>query len=237
MHQENPTQSVVSLAITGGLAVGGKLRENRMLDFTPLGLNFRGEMSREQFVDLFAMLRRVKCLYHVMLADAVQESIARYGTEFTSQTLEQIEFEIPDVVRANTIALAPTSGRKVGLSSEHYFVIGRARAAGKIATEAAALNWMEVADREKLSPQELDDSIEAGKIVRSDPGATKRNSGIATIEGVVFLAEQWKRKVDPDVIRKWEPERKRKLLVELQALDWIAELRRELEAELIPTNG
>jgi hypothetical protein len=236
MEVEEPTQptnklSPISLAIVGGLAPGGKLRENRMVEVTPLGLIFRGEMSKDQFFELFALLKRVKDTYHVMLADAVKEAHSRHGAEFTSGALEQLEFEIPDVVRANTIGLAPAHGRNIELTNEHYFVIGKAIAAKKL-DDTEAAGWLATAAAEKLTPQELEDSIAAGKVVRIEGGTNRRTSGIATIEGIVFQAEQWKRKVDPEVIQTWEPERKRKLLTELQALEWLHELRLRIAAEL-----
>lgn len=221
---DQPSASV-SLAVIGGLNEGAKLRENRMFEMSPTGIRFHGKMSKPQIIELLQLLKQTKNIYHMALADVITHAKAEYGMEFVASALEQLEFDLADGIKANTIALLPSSVRHAKLSSEHLYVVGNAELAGKITPEQSK-EWLENAVECDLSAAELKASIEAGKVIRSDK--SPRKNTLVTIEGLHFWFMSWRKQVKD--VNQWDAERKRKLLEELSPIVQLAEeVRQSLE--------
>ena len=221
----------IQLALTTGLAPGAKLREGRIVSCNSVGLVFHGEMTLEQWQQLLALFRRIRNQFHFALADMIAYGRENFGEQQVAETLEQLEFDIQDTLRGAAISTLPHGSRRETLTSEHHYVAAKADL-----STASRAGWLKTAEKEKLTALELQHSIEAGQVVKANTSLAGRGrgTGIATIEGVLFMYKQWERQVsETDPIEDWEPERKRRFLDEVAPLEVrIRRVRESLEKEV-----
>lgn len=166
------------------------LTSGQNLKFTPQGLDIQGDMTLEQWTELLATIHSVKSAYHCILADHINYGRDRFGTSQVALALEQAEFELADVTKADSIGQLTLDFRQThSLNSEHYFILS------KLPSDAERNRWASLAAKEKLSPLELKRSIEAGRLLRSSQiqNASGQGTGINTIQGAVFKMQQWQR--------------------------------------------
>lgn len=159
---------------------------------TPHGLRIEGQMTYEQWVDLLKTIHSVKSAFHCVLADHINYGREQFGVAQVAIALEQAEFDLADVTKADSIGQLTLDFReKHKLNSEHYFVLS------KIDNKREQERWAAIAERENLSPLELKRSIEAGKILHTSQIAASsgQGSGINTIQGVIFKMQQWEREM------------------------------------------
>lgn len=213
----------VPLALTHGLAVGGKLRENRIVEVTAMGITFLGDLSFDQCVSLLAGLKHVQGAFHICLADVLAYMRQRFSDEAVENALVQLEFEMSDVAQATAIAAVPRQLRAPGLTSEHYFVVARADL-----TVDQQKRWLRVASEKRLTGLELKRSIERGEVVKERSGNSQ--SGIVTIQGIRYWFERWAAKMGgEEQILHWEADFRRKWLEEVKP---IIELAHKVEESL-----
>ena len=222
MHTESTEVKTIDLALVGGLGLGAKLREGRIMNFSPTGVTLHEGLTFEQWSELMRFFRGIKALYHLALADIVAYGKAKYGEEQVANVLAQLEFDFVDVTKAEAIAVIAPEMRHPSLTSEHYWVVGRMEKLD----EAGRAKWLRVAVSEGLTPLDLQRSIEAGVVVKVNQtlAAQGRGTGIAMVEGFRQLFDVWRRKVDrTEPILKWDDERKRKFLEEVEPVVQLAE--------------
>jgi hypothetical protein len=158
----------------------------------PHGLAINGDMSFEQWKSLLQTIQLLKSSYHCVLADHVQYGRTKFGLAEVSVALEQAEFDMADLIKADAIGQLTLDFRgKFSLTAEHFFVLS------KVEVEKEQSRWAQIAEREKLSPLELKRSIDAGKILRLSniQKESGQGSGIPTIQGAVFRFQQWEREI------------------------------------------
>jgi hypothetical protein len=177
---------------------------------TPHGLHIEGHISYEQWLDLLKTIHSVKSAFHCVLADHINYGREKFGVARVAVALEQAEFDLADVTKADSIGQTSLDFReKHALNSEHYFVLS------KLPSPQEQERWASIAKRESLSPLELSRSIQAGKILHTSQitALSGQGSGINTIQGVVFKLQQWEREMGgPDRIVKLPTPQRRALL-------------------------
>ncbi len=153
------------------------------------GLQIDADLTRDEWKSLLASLRAVKHAYHCSLADVIAYGQARFGIDDVALALEQLEFDLSEVTKAEAIGLLEFDFReKHQLTSEHYFILSRLDVAGRT-------KWAKLASKEKLTALELKRSIEAGHVTRlaEIQANSGQGSGINTIQGVAFRMQQWEK--------------------------------------------
>jgi len=153
------------------------------------GLQIDAELTHAEWKNLLASLQAVKHAYHCSLADVISYGQARFGIDDVALALEQLEFDLSEVTKAEAIGLLEFDFReKHQLTSEHYFILSRLDAAGRT-------KWAKLASKEKLTALELKRSIEAGRVTRlaEIQANSGQGSGINTIQGVAFRMQQWEK--------------------------------------------
>jgi hypothetical protein len=159
---------------------------------TPHGLHIEGQINYEQWVNLLKTIHSVKSAFHCVLADHINYGRERFGVAQVAVALEQAEFDLADITKADSIGQLKLDFReKHKLNSEHYFVLS------KIENTREQERWASIAERENLSPLELKRSIEAGKILHTPQISANsgQGSGINTIQGAIFKMQQWEREM------------------------------------------
>lgn len=215
------------LALVSGLAPGAKLRENRMVEFSPRGLKFRGEMTFEQWKELLGLWRVVKTAYHAGLGDILAYGRERWGEDAVKECLVQYDFDLNDELHALAIGQIPLDLRSQELTPEHYFVLGKC-----LDNDADRARWQTAAVKHNLTAYELQKSIEAGKVVKGEELKAEqgRNSGILTIQSLVARMDMWHKRVGGEQgILAMPVEAKKQLLHELELP---ARIYSRLQAEL-----
>lgn len=160
------------------------------LEALPHGLSINGDMSLEQWKHVLGSIQNIKSAFHCVLADHLQYGRQKFGDAEIVIALQQAEFDLADVMKADAIGQLTLDFRgKFALNSEHFFVLS------KVEITKERTRWAQIAEREKLSPLELKRSIEAGKILKlsSIQNASGQGSGMNTIQGAVFRMQQWEK--------------------------------------------
>ena len=196
------------------------------LKFAPEGLEIDPDLNFDQWHSLLSIFPKFKAAFHSHLADVLEFGRNKFGEAIVAQTLAQLEFDQIDVKRATAISTLARSTRKPWLNSEHYWVMSQS----KMEPEAQAF-WASQVVQHRLSPVELRQSIEKGKVITPSLLPDKR-SGIPTIHGWRQIFELWWKDVS-DFIDDWPDDRKAHVLEELREPARLAiRLAKELGVEL-----
>lgn len=156
---------------------------------THTGLKIVGHLDLDEWRNLLESFHAVKHAYHCALADLISYGRNEFGDDEVAATLEQMEFELADVTKAEAIGQLTFDFREENpLTSEHYFVLSKLE-------KADCQKWAKIAVQNKLSALELKRSIEAGMVLRLEDiqNRSGQGSGINTIQGVVFRLTQWEK--------------------------------------------
>ena len=199
---------------------------------TRMGIRLDGDLTKEEWVNLLTSLQCVKHAYHNTLADVLNYGRKKFGQEAVTQCLEQLEFELADVTKADAIGKLDYDFRLAyPLTSEHYFVLSHLE-------EPARSKWAKIAEKQKLSALELKRSIEAGKVLRlaEIQANSGQSTGINTIQGVVFRMQQWQQSMGgtEKILHLPIPERQNLLTLLTPAIELAAKLEQSLTADVQP---
>ncbi len=225
----------VELAIAAGLTPGAKLRDTRVFNLTSTGVEFRGDMTVEQFTQGLQLLRMASTGVQVWLADFLVQGRRLFGDERLQEILEQLEFPEMEVNRAAGIASLAAGIRRDGLTSEHYWVLAKAEL-----SPAQQERWATAAVDHKLSAVTLLRSIKEGKVVKAETtGGPSRKGGVATIQGFAAIFDTWFKRVEGrDPIESWPEERLRELWEDLKGPTRVGlQVARRLGVELATVSG
>jgi len=165
------------------------LTTGQNIRFTPQGLVIDGEMTIEQWTNFLNTIHSIKSAYHCVLADHLNYGREKFGIAAVAIALEQAEFELADVNKAEAIGQLTFDFRSTHLlNSEHYFILSQ-----KLTEDKDRTRWAKIATKERLTPLELKRSIESGKVLKTAQiqDASGQGSGIVTIQGALFKMQQW----------------------------------------------
>lgn len=168
------------------------LTTGQNMRFSPQGLAIEGEMTLEQWTEFLNTIHSIKSAYHCVLADHLNYGRDKFGIATIAIALEQAEFDLSDVLKAEAIGQLTLDFRATHqLNSEHYFILS------KLSDDKERTKWAKLATKNRLTPLELKRSIEAGKILKTDEiqDASGQGSGIVTIQGALFKMQQWQVKM------------------------------------------
>ena len=187
------------------------LTTGQNIRLSPQGLAIEGEMTLEQWTAFLNTIHSIKSAYHCVLADHLNYGRDKFGIAAVAIALEQAEFDLSDVLKAEAIGQLDFDFRDThGLNSEHYFILSR-----KLDDDKDRKRWAKIASKEKLTPLELKRSIEAGKILKAEQiqDTSGQGSGLLTIQGALFKMQQWHVKMGgTENILKLPPEDRKSLL-------------------------
>lgn len=165
------------------------LTTGQKFKFTPQGLTIDGDMTLQQWTAFLNAIQSIKSAYHCVLADHLNYGRDKFGIAAVAIALEQAEFDLSDVLKADAIGQLDFDFRETHqLNAEHYFILSQ-----KLSDTKERTRWAKIAAKEKLTPLELKRSIEAGKILRAEQiqDHSGQGSGIITIQGALFKMQQW----------------------------------------------
>ena len=197
------------------------------VQITEHGLRFTRLVSFDEWQEVMRSIKRVKRSYLCIFADAAAYGRKTFGDEAVNETIEQLEFDLQDAVKAHSISLISLDERnQYNLSPEHAYVLGT-----KLDDPKERTRWAALCEKHGLTAHELKRSIEAGKIIRAADmkEAAGHTGGIPTIQGVRFHFERWRRNQGAEEILRLPVEDRRKTL---ETLAPIVELAAAIEASL-----
>lgn len=187
------------------------LTTGQNIHLTPQGLAIDGEMTLQQWTDFLNTIHSIKSAYHCILADHLNYGREKFGIASIAIALEQAEFDLADVTKAEAIGQLTLDFRETHqLNSEHYFILSQ-----KLTEDKDRSRWAKIATKEHLTPLELKRSIEAGRLLKAEQiqDTSGQGSGILTIQGALFKMQQWSVKMGgTENILKLPPEDRRSLL-------------------------
>lgn len=198
------------------------------LELTEHGLLIKRLLSLEEWKELMGQVGRVKKLYHCVLSDVTAYGRRNFGDDVVNETLEQLEFDLSDALRAETIALVNHDLRtKYDLNSEQAYVLGH-----DISDPDERERWAALCQQHDLTAFELKKSIANGRVTRADEITEQsgHTGGIPSVQSVRFHFERWQRQMkDPEQILKLPvPERRKILEVISPIVDFAAKLENSL---------
>lgn len=163
------------------------------LSFMAGGMIIGQSMTADQWTSVLTRMRQLQDAYHNNLADLIAYGRREFGTEFVDEKLEQMEFSLTDVARADAIGQLTLDLRTSHpLTSEHYFVLGRKFPADP----KAQAKWAALAEEHQLSPLALKRSLDAegGPRLITDKelsDLTGRHSGQPVLQGLHLEVQRW----------------------------------------------
>ena len=169
------------------------------------GLTLLREPTLEEWQQLHYSLSICGKTHQRWMADSRRYGRRFFGDDAVEQWESQLELAMPELKAMDALERMET--RQAGLRDEHHLVLAK-----RCTEEADREKWAAVAAENKLSPVELQLSIEAGEVVRKGEGASlnaaDKSVGLVTIEGVAMKFELWLRKVkETGFPEDWDDER------------------------------
>lgn len=196
---------------------------------TDRGITFLGPMTWDRYFQLLTVWHRIGQTWYLGLADILRQGRLEFGDLKVAEAVTQLEFELADATRGYTIGGLAPEVRSLGLTSEHFFVLGK-----MLDSEKEQEKWAQDAIKEKLTGAELKKSIEAGHIVHQTEvnNTSGRGSGIPNVQGLTLWFGRWIKQVGGiAVVMRWTPDLKRAWLEEVRE---IVDLAHKLEDSLGP---
>jgi hypothetical protein len=180
---------------------------------------FPKNLSFDEWLECGRFLRHSTASLDFWKADWLRFGRVTYGMDRAAEGAGQLEFQMGELKRVE--ALNQLVERSTELSPEHHFVVAKAHL-----DDTAQDMWIKMAEKEHLSPRELQESIRMGSVTRIKIDPDKdRGVGFASFESWYL---QWKllRKQIEDVWRDWTPEQAAEAMTFLQpVVDFAAEVR------------
>lgn len=179
--------------------------------FTKTGLILAVGLEWERWLSLGRDLGQMRRSLNYWQAQHLGYGRKEYGPERVEEAMVQLGFEFEDVKAAETLLKLEVAPREE-LGVEHHFVLARA----ELPAEEEE-RWLDVAVKEKLSARDLQKSIRAGCVVRSEGAEERRQAGVPTPNAVRHQFDLWLKEVD-EVSKEWPVEVIEKVLEQLDAV-------------------
>jgi hypothetical protein len=195
----------IELSIHGGL-------DHTKFRLTASGIDIDQDITFEQWHEGLGLFKWMQSKMKIGFSDYVSFGRIKFGKERTEESLAQLEFDMPTVKAALEIGTVPLELRKPGLEAEHFVVLARSQLSAK-----QQVKWAETASLQKLSPNQLKHSIDAGEVVTTTV-ARSRQTGTISLKGIRQEFDIWLRRMDGiEGIRRASIEVQEDLLSDLQA--------------------
>ena len=198
-----------------------QLSKENSIQVTSAGAKISPETTQKEWVQAIKSLRSIKEAYLLATADLVRFGKKKFGDEFVDSNMEQMQFDLADANKAIGISnLSYTFRANHKLTAEHHYTLSQ------LATKPEQEKWANLATQHNLTPIELKKSIAAGEVLTTKEIATTTgsNSGIRTIEGIVFNFNQWEKNLGGiDSIKQLPEASRRELIKKLEPLLNLAE--------------
>ncbi len=177
-------------------------------------------------------------------ADWARLGRREFGDLTVQHYSDRLQMEFPAMKAAE--ALEAFEIRSDVLSDDHHLAVAKALPDGldkaREEWQQKAQEWLLIAEKEGLSPRELQKSIKAGQVMRDSEeekprlNANDRSVGIVTIEGVNMQFNLWLKKVreQDGFPGGWDQRRLGMVLLLLQPM---AQVYRDVQALMEPTTG
>lgn len=221
-HVSNGSVATVAIEVEGSSeGPGGRM------DLTERGLSLNTPLTPHLLTESLRRLASTRTMFHYGLGDLMKAGRDQLGQAAVDEAMTEVGINHADALRAGAVEAIPQEKRRQDVTSDHYLVVEQAGL-----TDRAAEAWIAKAAAHHLSPLNLRRSIQAGRIISSNDVAVQsgRNSGVDTIENVLFWFERWHNKIrKADPISEWTSENKRRLMRILQP---IIDLYQSVEASL-----
>jgi len=158
------------------LTLDPRIRIDRRHAIFPSGLPF------EQWFEAMRFFRNSRKCADFWEADGLRFGRSEYGLDRAAEAISQLEFELPEIKRIEALNELV---ERTELSPEHHFVLAKAHL-----DETAQDMWFKLAEKEDLTPRELQESIRLGTVTRIKVDPDKdRGVGFASFESWYL---QWK---------------------------------------------
>lgn len=162
--------------------------------FSKSRLIFLRPPSEAEWLQLGRYLKATRTVSLRWTADWRREGRSSFGDEVVAAAEGQLELEFRDLRAAE--ALEGMESRRDGLADAHHFVVA------KYARPDEQESWLDLAESEELSPQDLRLSIEAGVVTRAKfapkLSGNDKSAGLISIEGIRGQFDLWRNKVSED---------------------------------------
>jgi hypothetical protein len=162
--------------------------------------------------ELMRKMQQLKDAADFATADLVQFGREKYGAEMVEQVLLELRFTASEI--RNGQLLLNLSYRAEGLTKEHHLVLAKANQPSQDHRK-----WIDLAEKEKLSPLELKKSIEAGKVVRIDGTKPPADEGVPTPHAVAVQFSLYEREIAKRGVEKFPVEALEMIVRELQGVE------------------
>jgi hypothetical protein len=191
------------------------LRLPRGVTFTRTALLFDADVSPEEWAEVGSYLAAAHRACGLWTGDWARHGRANYDAQFVAVQIGQLDLPLHGVERFELQAqVAPgdrpeSFGGRIG--PEHLLVVGK-----RLEDEGERRRWLAVAEREGLSPRELQASIRAGQAVRID--AEKRKLSFPSPGAVRRAFDDWQAALGDSWRKTWTVEDCQAVLAELEAV-------------------
>lgn len=138
------------------------------------------------------------------MADWRVEGRRQFGDDIVAEAEKSLQLEFKDLKAAE--ALEHLETRSEALSDDHHIALSKHLPAPQDGLEKAraewnqkAQEWLQIAEKENLTPRELQKSIKAGTIVRDEaPKPAPAGSGVLTLENIHMDFLRWQSRSQAD---------------------------------------
>lgn len=194
------------------------------IKLTDIGLEIPEDLVFEEWFALLDSIKWHREKLTIALADVIEFGNKHFSAQKVSESLEQLEFELPFVKSAIAVNTIPIEMRHPELTSDHYIELSKADL-----TKKEKSKWAEIAAKLRLSPTQLRISIAAGEVVDT-AAARALSTGVITIPGIRQEFDVWLHRVGGlDGVKKMESDTKQEIFEELEP---ILEFALKLEEDL-----
>ena len=186
---------------------------------TDRGAYFADDLPVERWRAFGYLLKHVSSAVPFWRADWLRHGRKHYGNTVVGETVTQLELDLGQLKQAD--ALNRLVERRSQVDKECHFIVARARL-----DAVEQRMWLELSEREELTPRELQESIRAGHVVKLYAEDYERKGGFASIEGLHAMWKILRRQIG-DLWIEWTDQEVAAFLRYLEPLEAFAQQLRD----------
>jgi hypothetical protein len=186
---------------------------------TDRGAYFATDFPIEEWYAVGRFIKHASNAIYFWRADWLSHGRKHYGTEAVADAVTQLELDLGELKHADTLNRLVERRSKV--QKEHHFIVARSRL-----DDVAQHMWLELSEKENLTPRELEESIRAGRVVKLYVEDYERKGGFASIEGLYAMWKMLRRQIG-DLWIEWTDKEIAAFLRYLEPLEAFAQQLRD----------